>query len=239
MVHPLRSIENDDVQEPSTEEVPLGHSEKLPEGDVPDNVRTSSPGYGNAQNVVGAQTAFQNANKQPTAMQCATEETPTHLPLSENNVQSHASTSRGPPVSKKGRHSSTSTMTKVPSRRERIDKDMKNGTATDWAKKKPVDGYLDHPEAGPMMHPSFYEHLCPYLTTCKHCPICSDTRVLMAIRNYNRFPSMTTYRDQEIIWGVSRSTIQRKKVLLDERSKNGYGKADLPFLLCNFLISDL
>lgn len=132
----------------------------------------------------------------------------------------------------------TSRLLKVPERLERIGNEGREGKLAEWATRDATNGYIEHPEAGPMMHPSFYDNLCPYPGHCIHDNVCWEIRVLMAVRNYNLSPSKTTYRDQELIWGVSRSTIQRKKVQFDKRAKLHSGSTDFPFILRGFRLSE-
>lgn len=97
----------------------------------------------------------------------------------------------------------------------------------------PIKGYIMHPTAGLLMHPSFYTHtpkevhsgvmyepevddpLCAPSAQCHHERDCFEMRVAMAVMAHRRGAS---YRDAEVIWGVSRSTIQRRRVKMRGRS---------------------
>ena len=106
-----------------------------------------------------------------------------------------------------------------------------------WAQAKPLDGYIKHPVAGYVMHPSFYNNfhlqdcnliakhlhdgevddpLCSPRKQCIHVRDCFEIRVRMAVLSY--LQNNISYRDAEYIWGVSRSTIQRRKAMLEEVS---------------------
>ena len=106
-----------------------------------------------------------------------------------------------------------------------------------WARAKPLDGYIKHPVAGYVLHPSFYNNfhlqdcnlianhlhdgevddpLCSPGKHCIHVRDCFEVRVRMAVLSY--LQHNISYRDAEYIWGVSRSTIQRRKAMLEEVS---------------------
>lgn len=80
------------------------------------------------------------------------------------------------------------------------------------------------------MHPSFFDDgefsLCSYNERCVHERDCAQTRLNMAALSYMRNRNKTTYRDLELVWGVSRSTIQRKVSEVEERKK-----PDLQFIV--------
>lgn len=104
-------------------------------------------------------------------------------------------------------------MKKSPQRRCRIDGRKMGKDTFAWSRRDPVDGYIQHPDAEWLMHPSFFDldyKLCPYNGKCGHEKDCGEKRLHMAAMSYLRNKDCTSFRDLESIWGVSRSTIQRK-----------------------------
>lgn len=99
-------------------------------------------------------------------------------------------------------------------RRSRMYGIKRGNDAFSWARKAPRNGYIQHPDAKWLMHPSFFndgDHkLCQYGKRCMHERDCSELRVNMATLSYLRNRKYTSFRDMELIWGVSRPTIQRK-----------------------------
>lgn len=121
-------------------------------------------------------------------------------------------------------------MKKSAERRRRIDNRKQGTNSFSWILNKPEHGYIRHPDAKLLIHPSFFREdgfeLCAYNDRCTHERNCGETRIRMAAMSYLRNKNTTTYRDLELIWGVSRSTIQRKTN--DIQSKK---QSDLIFLL--------
>ena len=101
-------------------------------------------------------------------------------------------------------------------RRLRIDGSRSVSETMDWAYKDVSHGHIRHPEVGYLVHPSYFDHkfgrerLCPYGKRCAHRPDCNTIRVLMASRAYMQNTQNLSYRDVEAVWGVSRSTVQRR-----------------------------
>lgn len=119
---------------------------------------------------------------------------------------------------------------KAAARRNRIEKAKEDNSS--WIDDPPENGYIRHPDAKWLMHPSFFDNdhpLCPYSSPCIHERDCRSTRVLMATLSYIRNEKYTTYRDLELIWGVSRSTIQRKRKKIE-----GTKSKDRSFLLYEY-----
>lgn len=111
-----------------------------------------------------------------------------------------------------------------------------NGTYGWLASPVSKEGYIRHPEIGWLPHPSFYQDsgisnkLCKTLDICKkgnHTMDCKETRLRMAAYYYIRAEKngqALSYRELEMLWGVSRSTIQRRKREL-------MGKSNINFLI--------
>lgn len=125
----------------------------------------------------------------------------------------------------------SSPIKKVPARRIRIGGRKVGKDAFLWAKNQPYNGYIKHPDAKWLMHPSFFENnkhkLCPFNGRCTHKKDCGQLRLNMAAMSYIRNKNCTSFRDMEIIWGVSRSTIQRRA-----RSIKRNKESDITVLLC-------
>lgn len=97
-----------------------------------------------------------------------------------------------------------------------------------WTRGRAIDGYIEHPERGLIMHPSFFDDegaLCEADIRCT-CSFrnCFETRVVMAVRS--KVHHKISYREAELVWDVSRSTIQRRHMNMERR-----GKSDIVFLL--------
>lgn len=105
-------------------------------------------------------------------------------------------------------------MKKCVERRRRIDNRKQGSDSFSWISNPPEAGYIRHPDAKFLIHPSFFSEegfeLCGYNDRCVHDRNCAETRIRMAAMSYLRHKDCTTFRDLELIWGVSRSTIQRK-----------------------------
>lgn len=142
---------------------------------------------------------------------------------------SHSPRSRKPGLELATRKTCASRVRKSAARRDRIEN---RGNGTDpfaWSKCKPHHGYIRHPDAKWLMHPTFFDDsqpLCDFNASCPHDRPCGETRLLMATFSYLRNQDVTSFRDMEAIWGVSRSTIQRKTKRLE-----GLHARDLHFLL--------
>ena len=83
----------------------------------------------------------------------------------------------------------------------------------EWLDAEPIDGYLRHPTFGWVMHPSFYTDdltLCKDFLNCaqRHDRDCKEVRFSMAAQAHLRYG--ISFRHLEKIWGVSRTTIQRR-----------------------------
>lgn len=100
--------------------------------------------------------------------------------------------------------------------------DGTQGDDLKWLERDPEGGYIIGRHGRWIMHPTFYSTLCTFTSTCDCEKSCPETRVLMAVKAYNR--NQGTFRDMEALWGVSRSTIQRRRATLRNRS-------DLVYLL--------
>lgn len=78
------------------------------------------------------------------------------------------------------------------------------------------------------MTPSFFMEslgrMCEFGEECGHEVNCGVSRLRNAVFVYLRTGGKASYRDLEMVWGVSRSTIQRESVRLQ-------GKSDLYFLV--------
>lgn len=124
----------------------------------------------------------------------------------------------------------STSMKKCLHRRSRIEYCRQRDGCFSWVNNEPVQGYIEHPDAKWLMHPSFFDDgefsLCLYNERCVHERDCAQTRLNMAAMSYLRNRYTTTYRDLELVWGVSRSTIQRKVSEIEETKK-----ADLQFIL--------
>lgn len=108
--------------------------------------------------------------------------------------------------------------------------DAKEGGANDtksaygWLKNPVENGYIQHPRAGWIIHPSFYdedEPLCDAKGVCTHRRDCKEVRMRMAVFQYIRAEERKTplsYREVELLWGVSHSTVQRRKVFMQVKS---------------------
>lgn len=121
-----------------------------------------------------------------------------------------------PKIAKKPRRPS-----KTYARRSRVTSRELNDMGLTWVMTCPVDGYIRHPEAKWLMHPSFFDpiqRLCSSSMSCTHYRSCGETRAIMAALSYIRNERVVSYRDLEALWGVSRSTIQRKKKKLENQS---------------------
>lgn len=94
------------------------------------------------------------------------------------------------------------------------------GEDENWLRNDPVDGYITGRHRRWIMHPTFYPDLCDFQSNCPCERNCPETRVLMAVRAYNRREG--TFRDMEALWKVSRSTIQRRKAALENQSNLVY-----------------
>lgn len=105
-------------------------------------------------------------------------------------------------------------MKKSVERRRRIENRKQGTDSFSWISNPPEAGYIRHPDAKLLIHPSFFNEdgfeLCGYNERCMHERNCGETRIRIAAMTYIRHKDCTTYRDLELIWGVSRSTIQRK-----------------------------
>lgn len=113
-----------------------------------------------------------------------------------------------------GERFTKASMKKCVERRRRIDNRKLGADSFSWISNPPEAGYIQHPDAKLLIHPSFFSEegfeLCRYNDRCIHERNCGETRIRMAAMSYLRHKDCTTYRDLELIWGVSRSTIQRK-----------------------------
>lgn len=93
-----------------------------------------------------------------------------------------------------------------------------------WLKNPVENGYIRHPRAGWIIHPSFYddeEPLCGAKSVCGHRRDCKEVRMRMAVFQYIRAEERNTplsYREVELLWGVSHSTVQRRKVFMQVKS---------------------
>lgn len=98
------------------------------------------------------------------------------------------------------------------SRRKRVDHRTRSEHPLAWIEVLPEMGYIRHPDAGWMKHPSYYEHehtLCPYNGKCIHSTNCRKLRFDAAIELYLRHRKNVSMRDIETLWGVSRSALSR------------------------------
>lgn len=86
------------------------------------------------------------------------------------------------------------------------------------------NGYIKHPTAGWIMHPSYFkdeESLCKANDICAHDRDCKELRIRMAVFSYIRSEQRKTplsYREVELLWSVSRSTVQRRKISMVKQS---------------------
>lgn len=100
-----------------------------------------------------------------------------------------------------------------------------DSSAYTWLQNEVQRGYIKHPDAGWIMHPSYYDDETPLCATdaeCRHKRDCKEVRIRMAVYCYIRAERNKTplsYREVELLWGVSRSTIQRRKVIMGAKSK--------------------
>lgn len=93
-----------------------------------------------------------------------------------------------------------------------------------WLNNTVENGYIYHPRAGWIIHPSFYdedEPLCDAKAVCRHERDCKEIRMRMAVFAYIRAEQRNTplsYREVELLWGVSHSTVQRRKLFMELQS---------------------
>lgn len=94
-----------------------------------------------------------------------------------------------------------------------------------WLNKPCIEnGYIFHPKAGWIIHPSYYnddEPLCNPKHPCHHKRDCKEVRMRMAVYQYIRAEQTNTalsYREVELLWGVSHSTVQRRKLSMQSQS---------------------
>lgn len=97
-------------------------------------------------------------------------------------------------------------------------------SAYSWLSNTVENGYIYHPRAGWIIHPSFYdddEPLCDAKAICRHERDCKEIRMRMAVFAYIRAEQRNTplsYREVELLWGVSHSTVQRRKLFMELQS---------------------
>lgn len=97
-------------------------------------------------------------------------------------------------------------------RRRRIDHRTRTTSPMSWLEGSVVEGYIVHPDAGAILHPSYFEkdhHLCAFRKVCPHHGNCSQIRLQAAARIYIQHKNHVSLREIETLWGVSRSTISR------------------------------
>lgn len=93
-----------------------------------------------------------------------------------------------------------------------------------WLRNPVESGYIYHPKAGWIIHPSYYDDeqpLCDSKSVCIHHRDCKEVRMRMAVYQYIRAEERKTplsYREVELLWGVSHSTVQRRKTSMQQRS---------------------
>lgn len=115
-------------------------------------------------------------------------------------------------------------------RRRRIEGSNSVSEIMSWASGTIYNGRIYHPEVGYLVHPSYFSSnhepkvLCSYGKKCSHKPACRDIRALMAARSYMENRNNLSYRDIEAVWGVSRSTVQRKTTFLKSISQSTFDK---------------
>lgn len=115
-------------------------------------------------------------------------------------------------------------------RRRRIESSNSVSEIMSWASGTVHNGRIHHPEVGYLIHPSYFSNnhgrqtLCSYRKKCSHQPACRDIRALMAARSYMENRDHLSYRDIEAVWGVSRSTVQRKTTILKSISQSTLNK---------------
>lgn len=115
-------------------------------------------------------------------------------------------------------------------RRRRIEGSNSVSEIMSWASRTVHNGRIYHPEVGYLIHPSYFSNnhgrqmLCIYGKKCSHKPACRDIRALMAARSYMENREHLSYRDIEAVWGVSRSTVQRKTTVLKGMSQAKFDK---------------
>lgn len=99
-----------------------------------------------------------------------------------------------------------------------------NKSVYSWLSNPVENGYIQHPKAGWLIHPSFYDDddpLCDAKRTCRHRRDCKEVRMRMAVFQYLRAEQQNTplsYREVELLWGVSHSTVQRRKLYMELKS---------------------
>lgn len=97
-------------------------------------------------------------------------------------------------------------------------------SAYSWLNNRVENGYILHPKAGWIIHPSFYDEdkpLCDAKSVCVHQRDCKEVRMRMAVYQYIRAEQKNTplsYREVELLWGVSHSTVQRRKMFMQAQS---------------------
>lgn len=102
-----------------------------------------------------------------------------------------------------------------------------------WLNSSIENGYIFHPKAGWIIHPSFYDEdgpLCHAKSICTHQRDCKEVRMRMAVYQYIRAEERNmplSYREVELLWGVSHSTVQRRKLVMESKS-------DIFFLMTPF-----
>lgn len=84
-----------------------------------------------------------------------------------------------------------------------------------------IDGYVNIPDTGWVMHPKFFETikpLCDYRRICKHGKKCAETRLSMAVHGHMR--TGMPLRRLAKLWGVPRANISRRKVEIENRKRS-------------------